>query len=69
MQLSDKIERLRKIKGWSQEELANQIGVSRQAVFKWESGINKPDLDKIKKLVVLFNVTYDYLLDDSIDFN
>ncbi len=69
MQLSNKIERLRKRKGWSQEELANQIGVSRQAVFKWESGINAPDLEKIKKLVKLFNVNYDFLLNDEIDMD
>lgn len=68
MQISDKIERLRKRHGWSQEELANKIGVSRQAVFKWESGTNKPDLDKITKIVNLFHVTYDFLLNDNIDF-
>lgn len=69
MQLSNKIERLRKRKGWSQEELANQIGVSRQAVFKWESGMNTPDLEKIKKLVKLFNVSYDFLLNDELDID
>ena len=69
MKLSDKIVRLRRIRGWSQEELANQIGVSRQAVFKWESGANTPDIEKIKKLVKLFKVSYDFLLDDEVEFD
>ena len=69
MKLSNKIEKLRKIRGWSQEELANKIGVSRQAVFKWESGANMPDIEKIKKLVDLFKVSYDFLLDDNVEFD
>ena len=68
MQLADKIVRLRRRHGLSQEELANRIGVSRQAVFKWESGSNMPDIDKIKKIVKLFNVSFDFLLDDNIEF-
>ena len=68
MQLADKIVRLRRRYGLSQEELANKIGVSRQAVFKWESGSNMPDMDKIKKIVKLFNVSFDFLLDDNIEF-
>lgn len=68
MKISDKIVRLRRRYGWSQEELANRIGVSRQAVFKWESGVNMPDLEKIKKMVKLFNVSYDFLLNEDIEF-
>lgn len=68
MQLADKIVRLRRRYGLSQEELANKIGVSRQAVFKWESGVNIPDINKIKKIVKLFNISFDFLLDDSIEF-
>ena len=68
MELSNKIVRLRRRYGLSQEELANRIGVSRQAVFKWESGSNMPDMDKIKKIVKLFNVSFDFLLDDNIEF-
>jgi len=65
MKTSDKITKLRKRMGYSQEDLANELGVSRQAVFKWESGENMPDIDKIKKLAKLFNVTFDDLLDDD----
>lgn len=67
MKLCDKITKLRKMKGLSQEELANELDVSRQSVFKWESGENTPDLEKIKKLAKLFNVTFDELLDDEKD--
>lgn len=62
MNLSNKIIQLRKQKGWSQEELANQLQISRQAVSKWESGKSLPDTDKIIQLSQLFNVTTDYLL-------
>ena len=67
MKLCDKISKLRKRKGLSQEELANELEVSRQSVFKWECGENAPDLEKIKKLAKLFNVSLDLLLDDEKD--
>ena len=67
MILADKIALLRRQQGWSQEELANQLDVSRQAVSKWESGASIPDLDKILKLSGLFNVTTDYLLKDTLE--
>ena len=67
MKLCDKIAKLRKRKGLSQEELANELEVSRQSVFKWEAGENTPDLEKIKKLAKLFNVSFDILLDDDKD--
>lgn len=66
MILADKIINLRKKNGWSQEELAVQLGVSRQAVSKWESTSSIPDLDKIMKLSELFGVSTDYLLKDSL---
>lgn len=47
MTIADRIQSLRKAKGISQEELANKIGVSRQAVSKWESEQSSPDLEKI----------------------
>ena len=65
MELCDKIAKLRKREGLSQEELAAKLEVSRQAVFKWESGETTPDLEKIKKLAKLFNVSFDILLDDD----
>ena len=69
MELSKKIEKLRKKKGMSQEELADAVGVSRQSVFKWESGVNTPDIDKLKKLVTIFNVSFDVLLNDNLDLD
>lgn len=65
MILAEKIALLRRQTGWSQEELANQMNVSRQAVSKWESGASIPDLDKVLKLSALFEVTTDYLLKDE----
>lgn len=62
MNLSQRIQRLRKARGLSQDELAGQVGVSRQAVSKWESGQSTPDLDKIILLSDFFGVTTDYLL-------
>ena len=62
MNLADRIQSLRKAKGISQEQLADQIGVSRQAVSKWESEQSTPDLDKIILLSDFFDVTTDYLL-------
>ena len=67
MILADKIIRLRKKNGWSQEELADKMNVSRQAVSKWESSQTIPDLDKILQLSTLFGVTTDYLLKDEIE--
>ena len=67
MILADKIIRLRKKNGWSQEELAEKMQVSRQAVSKWESAQTIPDLEKILALSYLFGVTTDYLLKDEIE--
>ena len=67
MILADKIIRLRKKNGWSQEELADKMNVSRQAVSKWESAQSIPDLEKILQLGTLFGVTTDYLLKDEIE--
>ncbi len=62
MTLADRIQQLRKQKGISQEELADRVGVSRQAVSKWESEQSVPDMDKIILLSDYFEVTTDYLL-------
>ena len=67
MILADKIIRLRKKNGWSQEELADKMNVSRQAVSKWESAQTIPDLERILQLGALFGVTTDYLLKDEIE--
>lgn len=62
MNIADRIQHLRKAKGISQEELADKMGVSRQAVSKWESEQSVPDIDKIVLLSDIFEVTTDYLL-------
>lgn len=67
MILADKIIILRKDNGWSQEELAEQLGVSRQSVSKWELGASVPDLDKILGMSSLFEVSTDYLLKDELE--
>ena len=61
MKVAERIQALRKAKGISQEELADKLGVSRQAVSKWESGQSSPDLEKIILLSTCFDVTTDYL--------
>ncbi|MEI6579598.1 MAG: helix-turn-helix domain-containing protein [Eubacteriales bacterium] len=65
MKIGDKIFRLRQKNGWSQDELAEKLSVSRQSVSKWESGRVLPDSDKIILLSELFSVTADFLLKDS----
>ncbi|MBR2444274.1 MAG: leucine-rich repeat protein [Clostridia bacterium] len=67
MQLSEKIVFLRKHKGMSQEQLANELDVSRQAVYKWETGITTPEIEKLKKISEIFDVSFDDLLNDKID--
>ena len=62
MTMADRIQYLRKTKGLSQEELADQVGVSRQSVSKWESEQSSPDLEKIIIMSELFEVTTDYIL-------
>ena len=67
MKLNEKIMKLRKEKGLSQEEFGNEINVSRQAVSKWEAEQTKPDIDKLKEIAKFFDVSYDYLLNDEIE--
>ena len=67
MILADKIMKLRRQNGFSQEELAARLNVSRQSVSKWESGTSIPDLNKIIKLSEIFGVSTDYLLKDEIE--
>lgn len=62
MNIADRIQNLRKMKGISQEELAGRMGVSRQAVSKWESEQSLPDLEKIVLMSEYFDVTTDYIL-------
>ena len=67
MILADKIINERKKNGWSQEELADMLNVSRQSVSKWEGAQSVPDLQKILKMAEVFGVSTDYLLKDEIE--
>ena len=67
MILADKIMNERKKRGWSQEELANQLSVSRQSVSKWEGAQSVPDLQKIIMMAEIFGVSTDYLLKDEME--
>lgn len=66
MKLSEKIYYCRKLAGWSQETLADRVGVSRQAVSKWETGEAEPELSKLRQLSSIFGVTTDWLLNDDL---
>lgn len=67
MILADKIVDLRKKNGWSQEELAELMDVSRQSISKWEGAQSVPDMNRILRLSEIFGVSTDYLLKDEID--
>lgn len=63
--LSEKIYALRRKNGLSQEQLAEKIGVSRQAISKWEGGLSTPELDKLRTLSEFFQVTIDELTSEQ----
>ncbi len=63
--LSEKIYTLRRKNGLSQEQLAEKIGVSRQAISKWEGGLSTPELDKLKALSEYFHITIDELTENQ----
>ena len=67
MMMADKIIEQRKKNGWSQEELADRLHVSRQSVSKWESAQSVPDLNKVIAMADLFGVSTDYLLKDEVE--
>ena len=67
MKFSEKIVRLRKTKGMTQEELAEAVGVSRQAVYKWECGQSYPEVAKLLELKLLFGISIDDLLDEAFE--
>ena len=67
MILADKIIDLRKKNGWSQEELAEKLDVSRQSISKWESAQSVPDLSRVIRMAELFGVSTDYLLKDELE--
>ena len=67
MIFADKVVQLRKKSGWSQEELAQQLNVTRQYVSKWEGEQSVPDIDKILQMGRMFGVSTDYLLKDELE--
>ena len=67
MTFSEKIVKLRKIKGLTQDEFASAVGVSRQAVYKWESGQSYPEVAKLLEIKMLFGISIDDLLDESFE--
>ena len=69
MILADKIIELRKKNGWSQEDLAEKMDVSRQSISKWEGAQSVPDMNRILKLSQVFSVSTDFLLKDELDMD
>ena len=67
MKFSEKIIKIRKENGLSQEEFGNKINVSRQAISKWESEQSQPEIDKIKEISKVFEVSIEYLLNDELE--
>lgn len=65
MTFNEKLVKLRKLKGITQDEFASAVGVSRQAVYKWESGQSYPEVPKLMEMKLLFGISIDDLLDDS----
>ena len=65
MTFKEKLVKLRKLKGITQDEFASAVGVSRQAVYKWESGQSYPEAAKLIEIKALFNISIDDLLDDN----
>ena len=69
MQFSEKLKMLRKEKGFTQENLADRLNVSRQAITKWESGDGIPDIENLKQISKLFDTTIDELVKEEKDIN
>lgn len=67
MTTGEKIQKLRKSNSMSQEQLAEKIGVSRQAISRWELDVSKPDTENIMQLGKVLNVSTDYLLNDKVE--
>ena len=65
MTFNEKLVKLRKLKGITQDEFASAVGVSRQAVYKWESGQSYPEVPKLIEMKLLFGISIDDLLDES----
>ena len=66
MNLSDNLKRIRKENNLSQEQLADKLGVSRQSVSKWESGLAYPEMDKVLQICKMFGLNVDELLNQDL---
>lgn len=66
MSFGENLISLRKQMGWSQDDLANNLNLSRQAISKWENDTSKPDIDNVKKISKIFSVTIDDLLNNEV---
>lgn len=62
MDMAERLQDLRKKANYSQEQVSDMLGISRQAISKWESGQGKPEIDNVIKLVEIYNVSADYIL-------
>lgn len=62
MGIAERLQELRKKAGYSQEQVAEMLGISRQAISKWESGQGNPEIDNVVKLIEIYNVSADYIL-------
>lgn len=62
MEMSERLQKLRKKAGYSQEQASEMLGLSRQAISKWESGQGKPDIESVIKLAEIYQVSADYIL-------
>ena len=67
MKLNEKLIRLRKQNGLTQDELASKLNVSRQTISKWKNGDSEPELNNIKQLIEIYNIDPDYLIYDECD--
>ena len=65
MKFSDKMIKLRKLNGFTQETFADEVGVSRQSVYKWENGTSYPEVEKLLKIARTFSITVDDLLNEE----
>ena len=66
MNLADNLKKIRKDNNLSQEQLAEKLGVSRQSVSKWESGLSYPEMDKVLQICKLFNLNINELINEDI---
>ena len=62
MSIAERLQELRRKSGYSQEQVAEKLGISRQAISKWESGQGNPEIDNVVKLTEIYNVSADYIL-------